>query len=432
MATESLKSKSRGGPKTTQQQPIVDSKTEANEYAEKQIMQIDSDGEANRPSEELENQANYPPAPVPPLDDFDIDLDTPPILKSLDPETDPITIGESMEEADAESLEATDPVDKPRKRTGLAAFLAVIFLVTGLGIGSVLFPTTSEKILYQTQKVVTTNIKTVVQTFEDAVVFGERLFTETLFKFIGLVDDPDVSSGTDRNELVKSLGNEESTLQEGQNEVLVKSGGQQQNSAQPTSDVKREQWANLKKKNFPSNLGKSKSYSENIKAPLGKVGTGQRHNQRLITKANKGDADAQYLLGLSKIKGERKQDYEEALNWFKLAAIQRHREAQYNLAVLYEKGLGIEKNDIKALLWYHVAAENEHPEAQFNLATFFLNGRGTAPNQGEAVRWFRRASNHGVNEATQNLSLLSERAANTERKVKQLQKFHTGFGLLTQ
>ncbi|MBH68570.1 MAG: hypothetical protein CMM58_09485 [Rhodospirillaceae bacterium] len=165
---------------------------------------------------------------------------------------------------------------------------------------------------------------------------------------------------------------------------------------------------------------------------MNSVGEQQYYYEKLTTKANKGDATAQYLLGLSKLRGEKTQNYEEALNWFKLAAIQKHREAQYNLAVLYEKGLGIEKNDIKALLWYHVAAENEHPKAQFNLAVFFLNGRGTAPNQEEAVRWFTRASSQGIDEATQNLVLLSKLVDNTELKAKQLREFHNGFGLLTQ
>jgi len=41
-------------------------------------------------------------------------------------------------------------------------------------------------------------------------------------------------------------------------------------------------------------------------------------------------------------------------------------EAQYNLALYYQYGIGTEKNLEKALYWYQKAAESGHITAQYN------------------------------------------------------------------
>lgn len=51
--------------------------------------------------------------------------------------------------------------------------------------------------------------------------------------------------------------------------------------------------------------------------------------------------------------------YYQAKDCYKLAAEHGHPDAQYNLAVFYELGLGgLIRNTEKALAWYHSAAEN--------------------------------------------------------------------------
>ncbi|MBH68569.1 MAG: hypothetical protein CMM58_09480 [Rhodospirillaceae bacterium] len=251
VATESLKSKSRGDPKTTQQQLIVDGETKEKESTDKQIMQTDLERDTNKTNEETENQSDYLPTPTPPTEDFDIDLDTPPIFRTPDPETDAVNVGDRAEYLDTESLEVPGPNDKSRKRSRFVAFFVVIFIVTGLvGAGSVLFPTSSEKVIHRAQKVVMTNVSTVARTFEDAIVFAERLFTQTLFKFIGLVDDPDLSSEKDENQLVESAGVDRSTPKKDQNAKSVKTVEHKKKKfLQSPSDVKGEKWASLKKKN---------------------------------------------------------------------------------------------------------------------------------------------------------------------------------------
>ena len=50
--------------------------------------------------------------------------------------------------------------------------------------------------------------------------------------------------------------------------------------------------------------------------------------------------------------------------------------AQYNVAVMYAKGLGVTKNDVEAVKWYKKAAEQGDANAQANLGLMYENGRG--------------------------------------------------------
>ena len=45
------------------------------------------------------------------------------------------------------------------------------------------------------------------------------------------------------------------------------------------------------------------------------------------------------------------QDYSEAAKWYKLAANQGHTKAQFQLGMLYKKGLGVAQNYVTATQW---------------------------------------------------------------------------------
>ena len=61
--------------------------------------------------------------------------------------------------------------------------------------------------------------------------------------------------------------------------------------------------------------------------------------------------------------------------------------AQYDLALLYDKGLGVPQSDAEALRWYTRAAEQGDARAQYNLGLMYMNGQGTAPNLVMAYYW---------------------------------------------
>jgi len=76
-----------------------------------------------------------------------------------------------------------------------------------------------------------------------------------------------------------------------------------------------------------------------------------------LDKAKKGNADAQYQLGLLYLAGKGTlQDFSEASKWFILAAEQNHPLAQYELGLLYQFGQGIEPDNEKSYMWFNLAA----------------------------------------------------------------------------
>ena len=85
--------------------------------------------------------------------------------------------------------------------------------------------------------------------------------------------------------------------------------------------------------------------------------------------AEKGNANAQYYLGLCYHNGERGlvQNHSEAVKWFTKAADQGHSNAQFYLGISYSKGEGIDVDLEKAKYWYQKAAAQGYASAKANL-----------------------------------------------------------------
>jgi TPR repeat protein len=68
--------------------------------------------------------------------------------------------------------------------------------------------------------------------------------------------------------------------------------------------------------------------------------------------ADKGNAEAQYYLGLIHVSGKGvPADFGAALGWFRRAAEQGHAGAQHNLGLQYENGQGVPRDFKAAALW---------------------------------------------------------------------------------
>ena len=118
------------------------------------------------------------------------------------------------------------------------------------------------------------------------------------------------------------------------------------------------------------------------------------------TYAARGNAEAQFLLGIAYVNGEGvPQDDAEAVRWFRLAAERGHPPAQFLLGLKYSSGEGIPKDDAEAVRWYRLAAEQGLAAAQSRLGTAYDFGEGVPEDNAEAVRWFRLAAEQGLAEA---------------------------------
>ena len=60
-----------------------------------------------------------------------------------------------------------------------------------------------------------------------------------------------------------------------------------------------------------------------------------------------------------------------------------------------ERGVGVKQDYAQAVNWYRKAADQDHAFAQYNLAVLYIKGNGVKKDTAEAVKWFRKASING-------------------------------------
>jgi TPR repeat protein len=121
--------------------------------------------------------------------------------------------------------------------------------------------------------------------------------------------------------------------------------------------------------------------------------------QTLHTQATKGDAKAQYNLGVLYDPGYGvhqlydpehgvHQDYGKARQWYEKAAAQGHTGAQNDLGVMYAYGHGVPKDDVRAYMWVSLAVAHStgDPKKYAAINLGFLTHRMTPAQIAEAQR----------------------------------------------
>ena len=123
----------------------------------------------------------------------------------------------------------------------------------------------------------------------------------------------------------------------------------------------------------------------------------------LRAKATAGDATSQSEMGFYY---EIRQDYAQAVSWFRKAAHQGHPKAQNQLGLAYALGLGVTQDYAQAVAWYRKSAEQGDVKAQNNLGVLYDTGRGVPQDYAQAVSWYRKAADQGDAFAQNNLGML--------------------------
>lgn len=93
-------------------------------------------------------------------------------------------------------------------------------------------------------------------------------------------------------------------------------------------------------------------------------------------------------------------------------------EAEYNLGMLYARGVGVEQNYEKAFELYQKASLKGMAEAQGNLGVLYSKGNGVAQDYKKAFFWFTKAANSGVTSAQTDLALLYDETNNKAQAEK--------------
>ena len=113
-------------------------------------------------------------------------------------------------------------------------------------------------------------------------------------------------------------------------------------------------------------------------------------------RAEQGDADAQFTLGVRYANGDGViKDDEEAVRWYRLAAAQNNADAQVTLALMYVNGIGVLKDEAEAVRWYRLAAAQDNAIAQLFLGSMYVEGRGVLKDPVLAHMWLNIAGANG-------------------------------------
>ena len=135
-----------------------------------------------------------------------------------------------------------------------------------------------------------------------------------------------------------------------------------------------------------------------------------------LDKAESGDSNAQYIVGLMYFNGEGVEiNFHNALQWFQKASKQENVKAQYAVGVMYYNGNGVTKDLAKAEEWFQKAAEQDYANAQYNIGEMHYNGEGVTKDFAEAMKWFQKAAEQGNPNAQYNIGVMYYRGESIKK-----------------
>lgn len=137
--------------------------------------------------------------------------------------------------------------------------------------------------------------------------------------------------------------------------------------------------------------------------------------QCISSMASEGDPQSQFNLAVLYHLGQGvEKDTSKTIYWLTRAAENGHPNAQFGVGAAYEAGFGVDKDLTTAVMWYIKAANQGHAAAQTNLGVMYGNGEGVERNSIEALKWFRLAASSGSDKAERNAEVLAEHMSDDE------------------
>ncbi|MYN07596.1 tetratricopeptide repeat protein [Pseudoduganella aquatica] len=125
--------------------------------------------------------------------------------------------------------------------------------------------------------------------------------------------------------------------------------------------------------------------------------------------ARNGNTDAEHLLGLMYYMGRGvPQDYKQALNWHRKAAVKGKADAQYVVGAMYYTGNAVIQDHKQAVIWFRKAAEQGHPDAQQTLGLMYRYHIGGMPQDNVLayMLWNLAAASGSMNAAEQRAAVV--------------------------
>lgn len=135
---------------------------------------------------------------------------------------------------------------------------------------------------------------------------------------------------------------------------------------------------------------------EHRAGPTDVVGGRSTEIDDLVSRAELGTAEDKYNLGVRYEGGMVvAQDYQEAVRWYRQAAMEGYSEAQYKLCELSDRGQGVPQDYQEAMRWCGLAADQGHGRAMFALGVHYHAPRGVPRDLVRAHMWYNLAAAYG-------------------------------------
>ncbi len=99
-------------------------------------------------------------------------------------------------------------------------------------------------------------------------------------------------------------------------------------------------------------------------------------------------------------------------------------DAQYRLAIMYQNGLGVVRNELLAMKWMVVAANQNFPLAQHGLGFMYMDGDCVAKNGEKAVLWFSRAAEQGMIGSLTSLAMIYETGNGVPQNIEEARRLY--------
>lgn len=106
-------------------------------------------------------------------------------------------------------------------------------------------------------------------------------------------------------------------------------------------------------------------------------------------------------------------------------ALRGDEQAQFEVGVMFERGIGVDLNQTLAAKWYEKAAIQGHKDAQFNIGIMYLTGRGIEQNNQFAMMWLGSAAKQGDKESRALLLELIDGKSNSNSQSGSLENSKT-------
>ena len=126
------------------------------------------------------------------------------------------------------------------------------------------------------------------------------------------------------------------------------------------------------------------------------TGSGHVNIEELRAKAQQGDPDAQFQLGIAQDQGVGvAKDQSEAASWYRKAAEKGHAPAQNSLGSMYQHGEGVTLDNAEAVQWYRKSADQGFVEAYTNLGYMYDFGLGVPQDKQKAFELYHQGAEKG-------------------------------------